>query len=112
MPWYRVTFDLDNDQPPGIEPQIAVAVRVQQAYNALGCPAGFAVYDFIDYESKLYFFFFAPVAAQHFEDFIASNRHEVWNQPLPTEAHLTIGDAAAADDLPKREAKSNGDSNA
>jgi hypothetical protein len=99
MPWYKVTFDLDRDQPPGIEPQIAVAMRVQQAYEALGYPKGFAVYDLIDYESKLYFFFFSPVAAQHFAEFIASNRSEVWEEALPAQVHLTTGDASAAEDL-------------
>jgi hypothetical protein len=38
MPRFKVTCDLDRDQPPGIEPQIAVAVRVQEAYQALGYP--------------------------------------------------------------------------
>ena len=98
MPWYRVTFDLDRDQPTGIEPQIAVALRVQEAYRALGDPKGFAVYDLIDFESKLYFFFFSSVAAQHFAAFIDSNRSEVWDKPLPDGANLTIGDATVLPD--------------
>lgn len=96
MPWYKVTFDLDRDQPPGIEPQIAVALRVQQAYNALGCPDGFAVYDFADYERLLYSFFFSPVAAQHFAEFIKSNRHEIWDKAIPDGANLTIGDSTVS----------------
>ena len=96
MSWYKVTFDLDRDQPPGIEPQIAVALRVQEAYKALGYPDGFAVYDFAGYEGLLYSFFFSPVAAQHLAEFIRSNRHEVWDKPLPNEAKLTIGDSTVS----------------
>jgi hypothetical protein len=94
MLWYKVTFDLDRDQPPGIEPQIAVAVRVQEAYRALGYPEGFAVYDLADYERMLYSFFFSSLAAQHFAEFIKCNRSEIWDEPLPNGANLTIGDPA------------------
>jgi hypothetical protein len=96
MSWYRVTFDLDNDQPPGIEPQIAFALEVQRVYNALGCPNGFAVYDLSDFEHMLYSFFFSPLAAEHFADYINSNRHEIWDKPLPDGANLTIGDSTVA----------------
>lgn len=103
MPWYKVTFDLDRDQPPGIEPQIAIAQRVHEAYEALGYPKGFAVYDLNDYGTMLFVFFFSPLAAQHFAEFIASNRSEVWEQPIPANAQLTVGDPTAAEDLNTRE---------
>lgn len=96
MPWYRVTFDLDKDQPPGIEPQIAFALEVQRVYNALGSPEGFAVYDYSDFEHLLYSFLFSPVAAQYFAEYINSNRHEIWDKPLPDDAKLTIGDSTVS----------------
>lgn len=92
MNWYVITFDLDRDQPPGIEPQIAIAMHAQETYRALGFPRGFAVYHFHDWEIKLYSFFFSPIAVPHFADLIGSKRGEVWNKPLPSGAEITIGD--------------------
>jgi hypothetical protein len=98
MDWTKVTFDLDSDQPPGIEPQWIVADRAIVAYESLGKPAGFAVYDLKDLESMLYSFFYSPIAAQHFLEFIKSNRSEVWDKPLPEGVHLIVGDSTVLPD--------------
>lgn len=92
MNWYVVVFDLDRDQAPGIEPQIAIAQRVQQAYHALAQPKGFTVYHLAELESGHFSFFFSPVAAPHFAEFIRANAGKVWDDPLPDRAELTIGD--------------------
>ena len=92
MNWFVITFDLDRDQPPGIQPQFAIALQAEKIYRALGFPDGFAVYHFHDWENRLYSFFFSPVAAPHFMELIHSKRGEVWGKPLPSGAEITIGD--------------------
>jgi len=69
----------------------------------LEIPKGLPFYDLNDFATMRYSFFFSPVAAQHFAEFIASNRSEVWKHPLPAEAQLTIGDPTAVEDLNSRE---------
>ncbi len=98
MKWYRVTFDLDNDQPPGIGPQLQIADRAIVAYQSLGEPQGFAVYDLNEIQSMRYSFFYSPIAAQHFLEFTKSNRSEVWDKPLPEGVHLIVGDPSVLPD--------------
>jgi len=92
MAWYRVTFDLDNDQGPDLSPQYQFADRAIVAYRSLGEPQGFAVYDLNEIQSKRYSFFYSPKAAEVFLEFIKANRSEAWEKPLPEGVHLIVGD--------------------
>jgi len=91
MNWYRVTFDLDNDQGPDLKPQLDIADRAIVAYQSLGKPEGFAVYD-LNEIPKRYSFFYSPKAAEVFREFIESNRSEEWDKALPESVHLIVGD--------------------
>ena len=93
MKWYRVTFDLDNDQPPGLGPQLQIADEAIAAYQSLGKPQGFAVYDLNEIQSMRYSFFYSPRAAEAFSQFIKSNKSEAWDKALPQGVHLIVGDS-------------------
>jgi hypothetical protein len=92
MSWYRVTFDLDNDQGPDLKPQKDIADSAIVAYESLGQPAGFAVYDLNEIGSMRYSFFYSPKAAEAFLTLIQANRNEVWDKPLPQDVYLIVGD--------------------
>ena len=104
MSWYRVTFDLDNDQAPDLKPQEKIADRAIVAYHSMGEPEGFAVYD-LNEIPKRYSFFYSPKAAEAFRKFIESNRSEEWDKSLPEGAHLIVGDPII---LPSGETPSEG----
>ena len=87
--WYIVVFDLDR-QPPGIEPQMAFALKVQRDIYNLGMPDGFAVFHKMYLEEHKFAFWFPPVTAAYYADFIAANSGEPWNAP-PDDAEC-IGD--------------------
>ena len=92
MAWHVVVFDLDRDQAPGLEPQMAFYLQVEQIYERLNKPEGFALFDKWDVEKMLYAFFFSPVASEHCDELIRSHSGTVWDKPIPEDAVCKIGD--------------------
>jgi hypothetical protein len=92
MNWHVVWFDLDRDQPPGHEPQLAFYLQVEEIYRRLNMPAGFALFDKWYVEEQYYAFWFSPVASVHCKSLIDSHRNEVWDKPIPDDALCKVGD--------------------
>lgn len=86
MAWSVVTFDLENDQMPGINPQIALIHQAQETYFMLGCPENFALYQVYRDGDKFFTFYFTPEAAEAFAGYIQAYGGQLWDGPLPAMA--------------------------
>ena len=92
MNWHVVWFDLDRDHPPGLESELAFYLHVDQIYEKLNRPEGFALFDKHYLEERRFAFWFSPVASMHCKSLIDSFRSAVWDKPIPDDATCRVGD--------------------